>query len=109
MATSTSDESLSPYKTIGGKGSNISRHPSELHFSNDIPEGSPAGSGSINWSRPGSINGCATTSLNDAVLKWDEDEVISWLHETGFAEYEVYYVVYNTAHNCAHVHNYEPA
>lgn len=90
------------FKTIGGKGSNIARHPSGLKF---IPERSAsAGCGrtrtqqlasngdsptsSIEWSRPSSVS--AGPICNEAILKWDEDEIVSWLHEIGLAEYEVH-------------------
>ena len=109
MANQSSDESPSPFKTIGGKGSNVVRHPSELKF---IPErstssgkttmalraisngggcaDSPTSSGGNEWSRPSSVNAVHHTgSCNEAILKWDEDEVLSWLHEAGFAQYEV--------------------
>ena len=101
MANSASDEPLSSFKTIGGKGSIIVRHPSELKF---IPERSTSSgcgktrtqqlasngdspTSSIEWSRPPSVS--AGTTFGEAILKWDEDEVVSWLHEAGFAEYEV--------------------
>ena len=98
MASSPIDEYVSPYKTIGGKGSKIVRHPSEFHL---IPERSGSGccsnkrplrssnasspTSSEDWSRSHAISSC-----NEAILKWDEGEVISWLQEIGFAEYEVY-------------------
>ena len=102
MANSTFDETVSPFKTIGGKGSNIARYPSVLKF---IPERSAsAGCGktrtqqlasngdsptsSIEWSRPSSVS--AVPVCNEAILKWDEDDVVSWLHEIGFAGYEVH-------------------
>ena len=96
MASSPTDEYLSSYKTIGGKGNKVVRHPSELHL---IVERSGSGcttkrslrssntsspTSSEEWSR-----GHAISSCNEAILKWDESEVISWLHEIGFAEYEV--------------------
>ena len=92
MASSPTDEYLSPYKTIGGKGSKIVRHPSELHL---IPERSGSGCSnkrpqrSSNGSSPTSSDTNALSSCNEAILKWDESEVVSWLHEIGFAEYEV--------------------
>ena len=99
MANLTLDEPVSPYKTIGGKGSKIARHPSELKLHNSIPERcSSSGSKSTSngdspmssseLSRPGSVSAVAS-NCNDAILKWDEDEVVGWLHESGFTEYEV--------------------
>jgi hypothetical protein len=98
MASSPIDEYASPYnyKTIGGKGNKIVRHPSEFHL---ISERSGSGcstkrslrssnasspTSSEDWSRSHPVSSC-----NEAILKWDESEVISWLHEIGFAEYEV--------------------
>lgn len=89
----SSDASLSPYKTIGGKGRKIVRHPSDLKHINDvIPERSLSSTGnspspSDEWSRPSSVN--AVSRFNETILKWDESEVIAWLREIGFAEYEV--------------------
>lgn len=97
MASSPSGESPSPHKIIGGKGSKIMRHPSELHL---IPERSESicstmrytrlcnGSSptsSDDWTRVHAISSC-----NEAILKWEESEIVSWLHEIGFAEYEVH-------------------
>ena len=95
MASSPTDEHLSPYKTIGGKGSKVIRHPSELHL---IPERSGSGCStkrslrSSNTSSPTSSEDYhAISSCNEVILKWDKSEVISWLHEIGFAEYEVWF------------------
>lgn len=93
MASSPIDEYASPYKTIGGKGSKVVRHPSELHL---ISERSGSGcstkrslrssdtsspTSSEDWTRSHPSSSC-----NEAILKWDESEVISWLQEIGFAE-----------------------
>ena len=93
MASSPVDQHASPYKTIGGKGSKVVRHPSELHL---ISERSGSGCStkrplrSSDTSSPTSSEDGSrshpSSSSNEAILKWDESEVISWLHEIGFAE-----------------------
>ena len=77
-----------PYETIGGKSTGIVRRPSLLL---GIPE---KGLGTQRSHTPSSCESDATSgrkSMNESIARWTEDDVLSWLSEAGFAEYEASY------------------
>ena len=74
-----------PYETIGGRSAGIVRRPSMLV---GIPE---KGLGPQRSHTPSSCGSDATSgrkSISESIARWTEDDVLSWLSEAGFAEYE---------------------
>ena len=79
-----------PYETIGGKSASIVRRPSLLTC---IPEkGFGPGIQRTRSHTPSSSESETASgrkSIGENIKRWQEDDVLSWLDEAGFAEYEV--------------------
>ncbi len=82
-----------PYETIGGSGATIVRRPSlslSLNMLSCVPErGLLQVNRSYNSSPVESELSSGRKSVSESIVRWQEDEVISWLDETGFGEYAV--------------------
>ncbi len=77
-----------PYETIGGSGATIVRRPS-MSLMSCVPERGLLQLRSYNSSPVDSDVSSGRKSINGSIVRWQEDEVISWLDETGFSEYAV--------------------
>lgn len=76
----------SPFETIGGSGATIVRRPSLLSC---VPERSLLQPSRSYTSSPSDSASDDRRSTNESIVRWQEDDVISWLEEIGFAEYTV--------------------
>ena len=90
MATDSVEDCLVPetedsqYETIGGKSAKIVRRPSLLA---SIQE---RGGLSVQRTRSQSSSPSDISSVNESIARWEEDDIMSWLHEIGFDEYKVF-------------------
>lgn len=89
-APTTAEDCLVPevedsqYETIGGKSAKIVRRPSLLA---SIQERGLMQSQRSQSSTPSDLSGSGVN--NEAIARWQEDDVMSWLEEIGFEEYKV--------------------
>ncbi len=95
------EETPSGYIVIGGKSSNLTRHPSLLQMSTESPsqhqhrERGPLKNGRRRSSEEGSLTSGGGGSRSGSslghsvVVRWDQEGILAWLREAGFDCYQV--------------------
>ena len=87
------------YKVIGGRTTHLARTPSTLALSERqarsqgrVPSPNflrPRENGEDTRSSSSAGNSSLSNGIGGHILKWDQDDVLAWLKECGFEQYEV--------------------